>query len=97
MCNRRRRDDENGGHDGDDDDDEDGPGPDDLGPRSKWSVGRLSHIDRQTLDTYPPPRSDGSGNDEAIEGDIQFDAAVAKFVEMSLWSEGDDNGDDGVD
>ena len=64
---RRRRDD-------DDDGDEDGPGPDDFGPRSRWSVDRLCPIDRQTLEEYPPPSRDAARDNSAV--DEEADAVI---------------------
>ena len=93
---RRRRDDRDDGNAGDDDDDEDGP--DDHGPRSRWSVDRLSSIDRQTLSTYPPPRRGVQMDTEAVHDNFRFApaATAATFADMGSDSEeyGEEDGEE---
>ena len=57
----------------------------------------MSAIDRQTLEKYPPPRQDGTGNNEAAGNSVQFNVAAGKYVEMGLWSDAEEDEDDEVD
>ncbi len=93
---RRRsdRDDGDGGNDDNDDDDEDPP--DDRGPRSRWTVASLSAIDRHTLNKFPPPHPNGKNNNEAVDSEVYFNVAAAKYAELGIWSDEEKDRDDGV-
>ena len=91
---RRRRSDRDDGDSENDDDDEDPP--DDRGPRSRWTVASLSAIDRRTLNKFPPPHLDGSNNDDAVDSEVYFNVAAAKYAELGIWSDEEKERDDGV-